>query len=127
MLVPCIKSRTKEPSTPSLLELLLEETTVRWMTYCFLMWWNFRHSFYSTFFQANSKFTDVHAHLIRFFMHESYTCRTLDQALMSVGAEGGVKITAMQPGLECWHRAGNTITALHVYLTVRHPRAGWEI
>lgn len=83
--------------------------------------------FSSVSIPLSSKFTDAHAHLIRFFMHESYTCRTLDKALMSVGAEGGVKITAMQPGLEGWHRTGNTITALHVYLTVRHPRAGREI
>lgn len=44
----------------------------------------------------------------------------LIKMLPSVGADGGVAMTAM-PRLWSRYRSWKTVTAINVYLTVRHP------
>lgn len=93
----------------------------------------FPHSFYFTFLQNHENFTCENFTLLftlQLFkcLRELNTCRASDQALISVGTEGRVEMTAMhQSGLESRRRAGNAITALHINLTVRHPWAEWEL
>lgn len=123
----CMKSRTTEPQHHFLvfaietLELIDDS-----LAYLFLpaVVEFFPHGFYFTFWQNHENFTLYHYSSVC----EGYTCRTSDQALISVAAEGRVEVTAMhRSGLESWRRAGNAITALHVNLAVRHPRAEWEL